>query len=173
MTQPNGICNSSVMTRFGRYYIAASHHGVMAISRSPIQCKPKMPISASIRKRALAHLRYGARALTLYLSGKRISFKHLSFDLRGYSDFQRAVYEALRKVPYGEIRSYKDLAKDAGAPKASRAVGSAMKKNRIPILLPCHRIIETSGCLGGYSGGLSLKKRLLAMEQTTPSGECK
>jgi O-6-methylguanine DNA methyltransferase len=80
------------------------------------------------------------------------------------TEFERAVWLALRQIPFGETRSYKWLAEAVGSPMASRAVGQALSKNPVPIILPCHRIIESGGHLGGYSSGADIKRRLIALE---------
>ena len=81
------------------------------------------------------------------------------------SDFQQRVWKALRRIPYGETRSYKQLAKTVRSPDAVRAVGQANGMNRIAIVIPCHRVVNADGRLGGYGGGLWRKQRLLALEQ--------
>jgi methylated-DNA-[protein]-cysteine S-methyltransferase len=78
--------------------------------------------------------------------------------------FEREVYDALNNVGYGEVRTYKWLAEKLGKPGAARAVGQALKRNPIPIIIPCHRIIESRGAPGGYSLGIAIKRRLLDME---------
>lgn len=80
------------------------------------------------------------------------------------TEFEKKIWLALRDIPYGETRTYKWLAEKTGNPNASRAVGRALSRNPIPILLPCHRVIESDGSLGGYSGGVDIKRRLLDME---------
>ncbi len=80
------------------------------------------------------------------------------------TEFEKSVWEAARDVPYGETRSYKWLADRVGSPGGSRAVGQALAKNPIPIVVPCHRIIESTGDIGGYSSGVNIKRRLLEME---------
>jgi O-6-methylguanine DNA methyltransferase len=80
------------------------------------------------------------------------------------TEFERSVWLALRQIPFGETRSYKWLAEAVGSPMASRAVGQALAKNPVPIILPCHRIIESGGHLGGYSSGADIKRRLIALE---------
>ncbi len=98
-----------------------------------------------------------------YLEGKRIAFD-FSYTLIG-TEFQRNVWNALCDIPYGETRSYKDIAVAIGNPKASRAVGRANNKNPITIIVPCHRVIGTSGKLVGYAGGLEMKKALIEVER--------
>jgi methylated-DNA-[protein]-cysteine S-methyltransferase len=80
------------------------------------------------------------------------------------TEFEKNVWLSLREIPFGETRTYKWLAEKIGKPNASRAVGQALGKNPLPIILPCHRIIESDGSLGGYSGGIDIKRRLLDME---------
>lgn len=80
------------------------------------------------------------------------------------TEFERQVWLALAEIPYGETRSYKWMAERVGRPGGARAVGQALKKNPLPILLPCHRVIESDGKLGGYSPGQEIKRRLLQME---------
>jgi O-6-methylguanine DNA methyltransferase len=99
-----------------------------------------------------------------YLQGKRTGFD-LPLDLRG-TDFQLEVWSALLEIPYGETRSYADVARAVGRPRALRAVGAANGANPISLVVPCHRVIATGGRLGGYGGGLPLKAKLLAMEQS-------
>jgi methylated-DNA-[protein]-cysteine S-methyltransferase len=85
--------------------------------------------------------------------------------------FQRSVWDALTKIPAGETRSYGEIAKAIGKPKASRAVGSANHHNPLPILIPCHRVIGAGGALVGYGGGLSLKQALLDLEARYYKGQ--
>ncbi len=99
-----------------------------------------------------------------YFAGKRTEF-HLPLAVEG-TPFQRTVWRALQEIPYGETISYGELAKRVGNPKASRAAGSANGKNRIPIVIPCHRVIAAGGKLGGFGGGLPVKQALLKLEAT-------
>ncbi|MFH1436989.1 MAG: methylated-DNA--[protein]-cysteine S-methyltransferase [Pseudomonadota bacterium] len=101
-----------------------------------------------------------------YFSSRRTDFSSLPLDMDGCSDFRLRVYRAAGKIPYGRTSSYEKIAADAGSPGASRAVGMAMKRNRLPIVIPCHRVVRKDGSPGGFSspGGPGMKKRLLAME---------
>lgn len=103
-----------------------------------------------------------ARELREYFAGKRREFT-FGFCIRG-TPFEQKVYASLWKIPCGERVSYQTLAALAGKPRASRAVGSAMRKNRIPILIPCHRVLRKGGELGNYSGGIFRKRYLLGLE---------
>ncbi len=98
-----------------------------------------------------------------YLAGKRKRFD-IPLSAEG-TDFQKSVWKELAKIPYGESRSYKEIAVAVGDASASRAVGMANGKNPLCIIVPCHRVISSDGSLGGYSGGLSIKKRLLSLEK--------
>lgn len=100
-----------------------------------------------------------------YLNGRRKSFS-LPLDLRG-TDFQKKVWNELIKIPYGETRTYKDVAKNINVPKGYRAVGNALNKNPILIVIPCHRVIGFGGKLTGFRGGLELKAKLLELEGIT------
>ncbi len=104
------------------------------------------------------------RQLCQYLEGKRKGFD-LPLAPKG-TPFQLAVWEALRTIPYGETRSYADVAAQVGCPRACRAVGMANNRNPIAIIVPCHRVVGKGGGLVGYAGGLGLKKRLLTIEKT-------
>jgi O-6-methylguanine DNA methyltransferase len=118
------------------------------------------------REEAFAPNRDAIRQLLEYLAGKRTTFD-LPLDLRG-TPFQRAVWDALLAIPYGETRSYAQVARAVRKPDAVRAVGTANGANPVPLVVPCHRVIQSGGKLGGYGGGLDLKRRLLAMEQSAP-----
>jgi methylated-DNA-[protein]-cysteine S-methyltransferase len=88
-------------------------------------------------------------------------------DLSGATDFQRQVWETTRTIPRSETRSYEWIAVQIGKPKAARAVGQALGQNPIPIIIPCHRVLTSDGKLGGFTGGLDMKRLLLKMEGAT------
>lgn len=100
--------------------------------------------------------------LKKYLSGQRKKFT-VPFKIEG-SRLQKDVYTNLLEVKYGQTISYKELAKKSGYPKAYRAVGTALSKNKIPIIIPCHRVIRSDGAMGNYTGGRWIKKILLELE---------
>jgi methylated-DNA-[protein]-cysteine S-methyltransferase len=105
------------------------------------------------------------KQLEEYFQGKRHRFS-LSLDASGTA-FQHRVWRALQNIPYGELRSYRDIAEETGNRKAVRAVGSANGKNPVPIIVPCHRVIGSNGSLTGFAGGLAAKKDLLELEGIT------
>ncbi len=102
--------------------------------------------------------------LSDYFAGKLERFE-VELDLRG-TEFQRGVWDALRGIPYGETRTYGDIAAQVGNPKAYRAVGLANGSNPVPLVVPCHRVVAAGGKLGGFGGGLDTKRKLLALEQS-------
>jgi methylated-DNA-[protein]-cysteine S-methyltransferase len=103
------------------------------------------------------------RQLREYFAGDRTEFS-LQLDFAG-TDFQRRVWSALLTIPYGETRSYAQIARQIGSPEAVRAVGAANGRNPISIIAPCHRVIGTNGKLTGFAGGLETKAHLLALER--------
>ena len=109
------------------------------------------------------HLRAARAAITAYLEGKSRGF-NLPLDLDGQSRFRVKVWQVLQAIPYGRVRSYGWVARKIGKPRAARAVGSACGANPVPLLVPCHRVVAGDGSMGGFSGGLPNKRRLLRLE---------
>jgi methylated-DNA-[protein]-cysteine S-methyltransferase len=101
--------------------------------------------------------------LRAYFSGSRVGFPD-RIDVSGATAFQREVWAAARLIPYGETRSYTWVAEEIGRPKAARAVGQALGRNSLPVIVPCHRVLAADGGLGGFSGGLAMKRFLLRLE---------
>jgi O-6-methylguanine DNA methyltransferase len=101
-----------------------------------------------------------------YFAGRRLVFR-LLLDLDQGTPFQRRVWKALKDIPYGETVSYKEIARAIGQPSATRAVGSAVGHNPLPIILPCHRVIASDGGIGGFSAGIEVKRKLLKLERLT------
>jgi methylated-DNA-[protein]-cysteine S-methyltransferase len=120
-----------------------------------------VPQDAVIRETAL--LKEAGQQLMDYLSSKRRSFE-LPLAPEGTA-FQQKVWQALEEIPWGEIRSYGEVAESIGQPKAARAVGMANNKNPILIMIPCHRVVGANGKLVGYAAGLDVKEHLLKLEQ--------
>jgi len=101
-----------------------------------------------------------------YMAGERIDFSGTRLDMTGIGEFHRAVYARARAIDWGETTTYGALAKATGSPEAARAVGQAMGRNPVPIIIPCHRVLASGNKIGGFSafGGAVAKERLLAME---------
>jgi methylated-DNA-[protein]-cysteine S-methyltransferase len=106
------------------------------------------------------------RQLEEYFEGKRARFD-IPLDVTGTA-FQMAVWSELQRIPYGETRSYGEIAARIGKPRAARAVGMANHDNPIAVVIPCHRVVGRDGSLTGYAGGLHLKEELLSLEQRPP-----
>ena len=102
--------------------------------------------------------------LDRYFAGEPLDVSAIPIRIDWGTDFQNSVWDMIRQIRYGEVRSYKWIAEQVGRPKAVRAVGGAVGANPVSILNPCHRVIRSSGALGGYGGGLERKRRLLALE---------
>ena len=109
------------------------------------------------------------------LAGGRTDLGDIALDLAAGSDFERSVWEAARRIPCGEVRSYGDIASEIGAPQAAQAVGVALGRNPVPILVPCHRVLAADGRSGGFSapGGVATKFRILEIEGARRAGEPK
>jgi methylated-DNA-[protein]-cysteine S-methyltransferase len=122
------------------------------------------PPEGTLRDNAFPVLKEAARQLQAYFAGELKVFD-LPLAPRG-TDFQKSVWNALLEIPYGQTRSYSQIAAAIGSPKAVRAVGAANGQNPIPIVIPCHRVIGSSGKLVGFGGGLPLKRMLLDLESS-------
>ena len=105
--------------------------------------------------------------------GEPTDFSDVAVETRGATSFQLRVIDACRAIPWGETRSYGQLARSVGRPGAARAVGSVMAANRVPLVVPCHRVVAAAGGLGGFSApqGVAMKRRLLATEQRVSAGQ--
>ena len=123
----------------------------------------KILFSKFLKNRLNDVLENAFNQLEEYLSGVRKSFD-LPLNPKG-TLFQQKVWSTLLSIPYGETKSYKDIAINVGDENASRAVGMANNKNKIPIFIPCHRVLASNGSLGGYSGGEIIKQKLLEIEK--------
>jgi methylated-DNA-[protein]-cysteine S-methyltransferase len=145
----------------GPLFLAASEKGLVRLEFEGREQKLASTVIA-LRESKSALASY-LRELNEYFAGERKEFS-FPLDLRG-TPFQLSCWNALLAIPYGETRSYRDQAEAIGHPKAFRAVGMSNNRNPIAIVVPCHRVIASSGSLCGYGGGLDLKQRLLDMER--------
>jgi len=147
---------TSVETDLGRLFLSASERGLVALDLH----------EGSAHREGLVEDRAGlepaARQLQEYARGERRAFE-LELDLRG-TEFELRVWNALRAIPWGRTRTYGEIAQSLGEPGAARAVGRANGRNPLPIIVPCHRVVSSTG-LGGFSAGLEWKQRLLALER--------
>jgi O-6-methylguanine DNA methyltransferase len=150
----------------GPLFLAASTKGLV---RLEFQARVQQlnPKAAYLQKSDDA-LRPYLRELGEYFAARRRVFS-FPLDLRG-TDFQLQCWRALLDIPYGETRTYRDIAQAIGHPHAFRAVGMSNNRNPIAIVVPCHRVIASDGSLCGYGGGLDIKRRLLDLEHSSPTG---
>jgi methylated-DNA-[protein]-cysteine S-methyltransferase len=145
----------------GKLKLVASEKGLVAILWQ--NDKPsRVPLTDLVEDSSHSILTKTEHQLQEYFAGKRKAF-NIPLDMRG-TTFQKNVWEALLAIPFGQTRSYGELAKQLGAPLASRAVGAANGRNPISIVVPCHRVIGASGKLTGFAGSLETKARLLGLE---------
>jgi methylated-DNA-[protein]-cysteine S-methyltransferase len=155
----------------GPLYVAVSKAGLCAIEFDPDPDRETDRLARVYGMRILASKPAtdpARRQLDEYFEGKRTQFE-LPVDLRLARDFGRRVLSELTRVPYGELTTYGALAAQAGAPRAARAVGSVMNRNPVPIVVPCHRVVGSTGSLVGYAGGLERKLTLLRLEGSAPA----
>lgn len=155
-------------TPFGRMYVAASERGLVKLSwRQPGDDAFVAWLEERFPGRLVVHdpegLAEAERQLREYFAGARDRFD-LPVDLCTVSDFDRRVLEAARGISFGQVVPYAELARRIGRPKAARAVGGALGRNPVGIVVPCHRVVRKDGGLGGYGGGVEYKERLLTIE---------
>lgn len=161
------LCFRPVESPLGVLFLAETEAGLCRVG----WCVREEEFAAALEERWEQPARRGggrvageaARQLDEYFGGQRRRFD-LPLDLSRLGSFQRVVLLTLREVPYGEVVSYGELAAMAGHPGAARAVGGAMRGNPLPIFIPCHRVLLSTGELGGFGGRPDLKRRLLELE---------
>ena len=157
-------------TRFGWVGVVSSRRGARRTTlpqAAPADCMSIMGREAEDSIESPAEVA-GLRArIEAYFEGERIGFEDVSVDVEDASSFLKASWSACLAIPYGETRTYKWLAEQAGRPRAPRAAGQAMARNRLPIVVPCHRVVASDGSLHGFGRGatqLDLKQRLIELE---------
>jgi methylated-DNA-[protein]-cysteine S-methyltransferase len=157
-------------TPVGKLLLAATRHGLVRIAYVDVEGQEvdavleKLAARVSARiLRAPRRLDEDRRQLEQYFSGARREFE-LALDWRLCAGFGRRVLGATARIPFGELATYKQVAAEAGSPRASRAAGNALGANPLPIVVPCHRVVHSGGGLGGYTGGLERKLTLLGVE---------
>jgi len=150
--------------------LAESPKGIQTIvlpkrSKRAVEFDLRSQWNGPVQQGESARLEAARHQLLDYLSGRRSTFD-VPIDLSQGTSFQRKVWRTLQRVPYGKLRSYQWIAARVGGRHYARAVGNAVGANPIPIVIPCHRIVAHDASLGGFSGGLSIKRKLLALEGT-------
>ena len=161
-----------VDTPIGQLLVAVTDRGLCEIGFDPEPEREAEMLARQFGARVLRSPRptdEARRQLDEYFAGERQRFD-LPIDLRLAREFANAVLKELSRVPYGQLTTYGKLAAKAGRPRAARAVGTIMNRNPVPIVLPCHRVVGSTGALTGYGGGLDRKRALLELEGAiTPS----
>lgn len=153
MTQ---IWQSKIETEIGPMYLVASDTALKGVFW-------RKPSGSLVEIEECKVLRLAEKEIRDYLAGRLRKFT-VPLDPEG-TEFQQRVWLELRRIPYGQTKSYKDIATALGMPKACRAVGTANGRNPLSIIVPCHRVIAANGTLGGYAGGLPRKEQLLSIER--------
>jgi methylated-DNA-[protein]-cysteine S-methyltransferase len=158
---------------FGPVFVASTIKGVCLVRFSKItEAKFLSLLRKRFRKEPIRDdrvLENVKENLLDYFNGCPVNFK-LSLDLSLGTQFQRKVWYKVREIPYGEIRSYKWVGRSIGSANASRAVGNAVGRNPVAPIVPCHRVVCSDGSLGGYTSGITIKKRLLNLERIIADG---
>jgi O-6-methylguanine DNA methyltransferase len=172
MSENNGVVyKEEWIAPLGKITVCCSEKGVRQLTLSPSDVRSNRKDRPASSRRAAGSdgngVTVASKAITElreYARGDRTKFT-VPLDLQG-TPFQLKVWKALLRIPYGETRSYKDIAQSVGNGRASRAVGMANHWNPIAIIVPCHRVISSDGSLGGYAGGLRKKVQILRLEKT-------
>ena len=153
-------------TEFGWIAIAGSEQGLSRITLPQPNRERALAYIAGLAAQPVADSYFFGDLIPRlqgYFKGERFDFPD-ALDLSGTTTFEQAVWKATRSIPYGETRTYGLVAKEIGLPRAGRAVGQALGRNPFPIVVPCHRVVGSNGSLVGFSNGLEMKRRLLALE---------
>jgi len=166
------VSHLSLKSRIGDIWLASSQRGLFWVNLGPLDEDAVKSFYENtpglVFERGGKRVEQAARELLLYLEGKLTRFS-IKLDLRSSTPFSRKVWRVTSKIPYGQVRSYAWVAEKVGDPNAARAVGGALGRNPVPIVIPCHRVVGSHGGLRGFGGGLPLKKWLLALESGQPS----
>jgi methylated-DNA-[protein]-cysteine S-methyltransferase len=163
------VAYANVDSPFGPLLLAATRRGLVRVNLpnyDPEETLEELAERVSPRLlKAPARLDDARRQLDLYFEGKLTEFD-LALDWRLTDGFRKRAQRAIARIPYGQTRSYTEIATSAGNERAVRAAGTACGSNPIPIVVPCHRVLRSGGGLGGYGGGLPMKEALLELEGT-------
>jgi methylated-DNA-[protein]-cysteine S-methyltransferase len=161
------VAYATIDSPFGPLLLAATSRGLVKVSFPQFGTEQTLEeLAARISPRVIetpARLDEARRELDLYFDGKLTEFD-LPLDWQLTDGFRKRVQQAIGRIPYGQTRSYTEMARSAGNERAVRAAGTACGSNPIPIVVPCHRVLRTGGALGGYGGGLPMKEALLTLE---------
>jgi methylated-DNA-[protein]-cysteine S-methyltransferase len=153
------MAKTIIRTPYGSILVEADQNGITRVELNPRASEKPSGSSAVLRKTE--------KYFKEYFKGKDQKTMP-ALELKTGTGFDRKVWKAMRRIPYGETRSYAWVAKQAGKPKACRAAGNAVGRNPIPVIIPCHRVIKSDGTIGGFSSGLKWKKFLMRIEKIKP-----
>lgn len=158
-----GIAVGHIGSPVGPLTLAASGTGLRAVVFGTIDAEELAAHLGTRTVDAPRRLEAAEAQLGEYFRGERRDF-HLDLDLDADTEFLRRVLTAMARIPYGHTLSYSELAREAGSPGAVRAVGSACRRNPLPLVIPCHRVVRSDGSVGNYAGGTEAKRWLLRLE---------
>ena len=161
MAEKREIFVDTKNTALGKVIVGCTDKGLSFASMKKIKVRD----SDQVRRKPNAMTKKALKQIDEYMSGKRQTFD-LPLDIEG-TEFQMKVWKELNRIPYGKTRTYGDIAKRVGNPKGSRAIGMACNRNPVGIVVPCHRVVGSTGALTGYEGGLNKKEKLLQLEGFT------
>ncbi len=164
------VAYASLDSPVGRLLLAATPRGLVRLAYADDEEAVLEQLARTVSPRMLAaprRLDEPRRELEQYFAGQRQQFE-LPLDWRLARGFGRRVLRATARIPYGSVSSYQKVASAAGSPRGSRAAGNALGANPLPIVVPCHRVLHSGGGLGGYTGGVERKQRLLGIEGFPP-----
>jgi methylated-DNA-[protein]-cysteine S-methyltransferase len=155
-------------TSLGWCGIIYGRHGLIKIYLPGIKKEKLKKNIHSYSKSIVEHrgrIKILVRNICSYFKGKNVRL-NLPVDMKTMTEFEKKVYKQAMKIPFGKVKSYKWIAEKAGVPNGARAVGNALSKNPVPLIIPCHRVIKSDGRLGGYSapGGILMKRKMLSIE---------
>ncbi len=169
----NSLYVQTINTPYGRFQAAARDTGITSIVFPGRRFCARGPKTVS--RKAKAHLLACGRLLNGLLAGKTFPAHRLKVqvDWNQFGAFEKRVFKALFQVPKGAVISYGELARRSGSKRAARAVGNALKRNPVPILIPCHRVVRCDHSLGGFQSGIRWKRTLLHLEQNAQPGKRK
>jgi methylated-DNA-[protein]-cysteine S-methyltransferase len=157
---PSYILYAKVPSPIGSLLVYSDEKGLVALDFPGAKAAPG---SSSASPKARESLQTAEVALRAYFAGKKNLPRTLK-SVRDGTKFQHKVWAAIEKIPFGKARSYGEIAAQIGHPRAARAVGAACGANPLPLFVPCHRVLASDGRLGGFSGGLDVKRKLLRFE---------
>lgn len=158
-----GVYSHAFRTRFGTLRLLATRKGLYALEFGDRGNRRNRQASKTPRE-VHALLKQASSKIGSMLRGRRVDFANFPIDWTGYRPFAKCVLLRLRRIPWGRTESYQGLARRAGNPKATRSVGQILHANRLPLVVPCHRVIGKRGDLGGFSRGIRTKRYLLKLE---------